>query len=129
MAMIALNTKNNLERLKLALNNKEYYTDDEYRLFLEESGLYPEDVYIKDTMEIQLLETVIVVLESLSNDVDMMRRVSSDEIGLTTDEAYKYLATRIKTLNEKILTLKEMNESQEEYSNIRPIFFNNTITR
>lgn len=129
MAMLGLNTKNNLERLKLALNNKEYYTDDEYNLFLEESGLYPEDTYIKDTMEIQLLETVIVVLESLSNDVDMMRKVSSEEIGLTTDEAYKYLASRIKTLNEKILTLKEMNESQEEYSNIRPLFFNNIITR
>lgn len=89
--MINLNTKTNLERLKLSLNNKAYYTDDEYKLFLEENNLYPDDVYVKDTMEIQLLETQVAVLESLSNDIDLMRKVQAEEIGLTTEEAYKYL--------------------------------------
>lgn len=114
---------NNLERLKMTLNNKEYFTDKEYEVFLEENDLVSTNTYIKADNEINLLETTVNILESLSNDVDMMRRMSSDEIGLTTDEAYKYIALRIKSLNEKILTLKEMKESKEEYSNIRPLFY------
>lgn len=121
--IINLNTKTNLERLKLALNNKEYYTDDEYKLFLEENGLYPEDIYVKDIMEIELLQTVVVVLETLSNDVDLMRKVDIAELGLSTDEAYKYLEKRIKTVNEKILEIQESKVEQED-SNIRPFFFN-----
>ena len=119
----------NLERLKMMLNNKEYFTDTEFEVFLSENGLVVTDTYIKVDNEINLLETTVAILESLSNDVDMMRKISSDEIGLTTEEAFKYLATRIKNLNEKILTLKEMQESQEEYTNIRPIFFNGIITK
>jgi len=119
----------NLERLKMALSNKEYFTDTEYEVFLSENDLVSTDTYVKADNEINLLETTVAILESLSNDVDMMRKVSSDEIGITTDEAYKYIDSRIKSLNEKILILKEMNESQEEYSNVRPLFFNNIITR
>ncbi|NRT88870.1 hypothetical protein [Clostridium beijerinckii] len=122
--IINLNTTTNLERLKLALNNKAYYSDDEYKLFLEENGLYPDDKYVKDTMEIELLETQVAILETLSNDVDLMRRIVVEEVGLTTDQAYLHLEKRIKSLNEKILTLKEMKETQEDYSNVRPMFFN-----
>lgn len=126
--MINLNTKTNLERLKLQLNNKEYYTDDEFSLFLEENELYPNDVYVKSTMEIKLLETVVTVLETLSNDIDLMRKIDTTELGLSTEEAYKYLEKRIKSLNEKILNLKEEQETQE-YSNVRPLFFTNIITK
>lgn len=124
--MINLNTKTNLGRLKLSLNNKEYYTDDEYKLFLEENNLYPDDVYVKDTMEIQLLETQVAVLEALSNDIDLMRKVQAEEIGLTTEQAYKYLEKRIGSINEKILNLKSIQETQEDNS-VRPFFFNGTI--
>lgn len=118
----------NLERFKMELNGKEYFTDVEYLVFLEENNLLPTNVYSKVDNEIELLETVVCVLQALSNDVDLMRRINTDEIGLTTDEAYKYLAMRIKTLNERILTLKESKETTE-YSNIRPLFFNGIITK
>lgn len=110
----------NLERLKLELSNKEYYTDSEYSVFLEENNLVPSSTYSKATNQINLLETVISVLETLSNDVDMMRKIDSKEI-TSIDQAYKYLVERITSIKTKIL---EIQESQEEnYSNIRPIFF------
>jgi len=115
---------NNLARLKMFLNNKEYFTDVEFEVFLSENGLVSTDTYVKADNEINLLETTVSILESLSNDVDMMCKIESDEIGLTTEEAFKYLSARIKSLNEKILTLKEMKENEDEYTNIRPIFFN-----
>lgn len=110
----------NLERLKLELSNKEYYTDSEYSVFLEENTLVPSSTYSKATNQINLLETVISVLETLSNDVDMMRKIDSKEI-TSIDQAYKYLAERITSIKTKIL---EIQESQEETTgNIRPIFF------
>lgn len=110
----------NLERLKLELSNKEYYTDAEYSVFLEENNLVSTDTYLKATNQINLLETVISVLETLSNDVDMMRKIDSKEI-TSIDQAYKYLAERITSIKTKIL---EIQESQEETTgNIRPIFF------
>lgn len=111
-----------LERLKLQLSNKEYYTDQEYSIFLEENSLNPTDEYDKATMEIQLLETNVLVLETLSNDVDLMRKIQTNDIA-TIDQAYKYISAKITSLNEKILTLKE--QAQEDgYSNINPLFFN-----
>lgn len=110
----------NLERLKLELSNKEYYTDSEYSVFLEENNLVPSSTYSKVTNQINLLETVISVLETLSNDVDMMRKIDSKEI-TSIDQAYKYLAERITSIKTKIL---EIQESQEENTgNIRPLFF------
>ncbi len=69
-----------LERLKLELNNKEYLTDTEYSQFLKENDfdvvIMPE--YDKTTMQKALLYTVIDVLEVVSNDVDLMRRVETE---------------------------------------------------
>lgn len=110
----------NLERLKLELSNKEYYTDDEYSIFLDENNLVPSSTYSKAINQINLLETVINVLETLSNDVDLMRKIDSKEI-TSIDQAYKYLAERVTSIKTKIL---EIQESQEENTgNIRPIFF------
>ncbi|NMF04344.1 hypothetical protein ACUH7Y_24945 [Clostridium beijerinckii] len=110
----------NLERLKLELSNKQYYTDSEYTVFLEENNLVPSSTYSKATNQISLLETVISILETLSNDVDMMRKIDSKEI-TSIDQAYKYLAQRITSLKGRIL---EIQESQEENTgNIRPLFF------
>lgn len=110
----------NLERLKLELSNKEYYTDVEYSVFLEENNLVPTGTYSKQVNEIHLLNTVVAILETLSNDVDMMRKIDSKEI-TSIDQASKYLSLRITSLNAKILTIKESQE--ENYTNIRPIFF------
>ena len=64
-----------LERLKLELNNKEYLTDDNYMVFLSENTLNSTETYNKATMQKPLLLTVIDILEVVSNDVDIMRRV------------------------------------------------------
>lgn len=62
-----------LERLKLELNNKQYFSDDEYMVFLEENNLNPDDDYNKNTMRVNLLYTIIDVLEVLMNNLGMYR--------------------------------------------------------
>ena len=79
----------NLERLKLELSNKQYYTDDEYSVFLNENNLIPTDTYSKTTSEIDLLKTVVNILETLSNDVDLMRKIDSKDI-TSIDQASLY---------------------------------------
>ena len=110
----------NLERLKLELSNKTYYTDDEYSVFLDENNLVPTNNYVKADNEINLLTTVVCILETLSNDVDLMRKIDSKEI-TSIDQAFKYLAQRITSLKGRILEIQESKE--ENYSNIRPIFY------
>ena len=96
----------NLERLKLELSNKSYYTDEEYSVFLNENNLVPTDTYDKTTNEIDLLKTVVNILETLSNDVDLMRKIDSKDI-TSIDQASLYLSKRIVTIENKILDLEE----------------------
>lgn len=96
----------NLERLKLELSNKQYYTDDEYSVFLNENNLVPTDTYNKGNNEIDLLKTVVNILETLSNDVDLMRKIDSKDI-TSIDQASLYLSKRIVTIENKILDLEE----------------------
>ena len=110
----------NLERLKLELSNKEYYTDEEYTVFLLENNLIATDVYDKENNQLNLLETVVAILETLSNDVDLMRKIDSKDI-TSIDQAYKYLSDRINKINAKIIEIKESKDNT--YSNIRPLFF------
>lgn len=108
----------NLERLKLELGNKAYYTDEEYKLFLQENDLYFDDDY-KDTDKINILRTVRDILETLANDVDIMRKIDSKDI-LTTSQASTYLQNRIENVNRKIFNLEyEMNKE----TNVKPLFF------
>lgn len=110
----------NLERLKLELSNKQYYSDTEYSVFLEENNLLATGNYVKVDNQINLLKTVVQVLETLTNDVDLMRKIDTKDIA-SIDQAYKYISDRISLLNGKILDLEE--ELNKE-TNIRPIFFN-----
>lgn len=96
----------NLERLKLELSNKQYYTDDEYSVFLNENNLIPTDTYSKNNNEIDLLKTVVNILETLSNDVDLMRKIDSKDI-TSIDQAALYLSKRITSIENKILDLEE----------------------
>lgn len=96
----------NLERLKLELSNKSYYTDEEYSVFLNENNLIPTDTYNKVNNEIDLLKTVVNILETLSNDVDLMRKIDSKDI-TSIDQASLYLSKRIVTIENKILDLEE----------------------
>lgn len=101
----------NLERLKLELANKEYLTDDEYIVFLTENSLSPTTTYDKSTMQKQLLLTVLDILEVVSNDVDIMRKVETEFT--TTSDAYKYLEKRIAQVKDRIASLPI---EEEEYS-------------
>lgn len=110
----------NIERLKLELSNKEYYTNEEYEVFLEENNLESNSVYSKEDNQIKLLNAVIAVLETLSNDVDMMRKIDAKDI-TSIDQASKYLYMRINSIKAKIVEIEEAKE--ENKGNIRPIFF------
>ena len=45
----------NLERLKLELAHKDYFTDTEFRVFLEENGLDADYTYNKAENQLELL--------------------------------------------------------------------------
>ena len=109
----------NLERLKLELSNKSYYTDEEYSVFLNENNLVPTDTYNKDNNEIDLLKTVVNILETLSNDVDLMRKIDSKDI-TSIDQASLYLSKRIVSIENKILDLEEKKNGN---SNITYLFY------
>jgi hypothetical protein len=88
-----------LDRLKLELSNQEYFSDTEYIQFLAENYLEPTDEYIKDVMQRDLYQAVIDVLEAVTNDINIMRSISTGfgNIG----QAYDYLEARIAQLKDK----------------------------
>ena len=88
-----------LERLKLELSNQPYFTDDEYTQFLAENYLEPNEEYNKDVMQRDLLQAVIDTLEAVSNDINIMRSISTS-FG-TIGEAYDYVEARIAQLKDK----------------------------
>lgn len=90
----------NLERLKLELSNQKYYTDEEYAVFLEEQGLASTDTYDKSTNQLELLQTVIDILNTLMNNIDNLMKVQTEFT--TRTQAYKYLNDRVATIEKKI---------------------------
>lgn len=108
-----MKTTNVLNRLKMELNNKNYFSDDEYELYLSENGLNSTDTYDKATMQRNLLLTVLDILESLSNDVDLMRRLDNPDI-LSLGEAFKYLDQQKQTIKNRIAAIPV---PEDEYAN------------
>lgn len=105
---------NNLNRLKLELNNKQYFTDEEYTIFLQENNLQADTEYSKDTMQIKLLYTVIDIIEALLNDVDLYRRVETEF--QTTNEATEFFRARIDDLKIRIQQVEDSSSVPEEVS-------------
>lgn len=103
-----------LERLKLELSNKEYFTDEEYITFLQENNLIATDNYNKSVMQKELLFTVIDILEAVSNNVDLMRRVETEF--LTTSDAAKYLKQRIQDIKDRIASIPNTDEEYSPFS-------------
>ncbi|CAB1244985.1 conserved protein of unknown function [Ruminococcaceae bacterium BL-6] len=93
-----------LDRLKMALNNKEYYPDDTLSIYLSENNLNASDTYTQ-TMKKQLFQTVYDVLDSLANNIDLFRSISTEFV--TTGQAYKYLQQRLDDIQEKILAIPD----------------------
>lgn len=108
-----------LERLKLELANKQYFNDTEYTTLLSENSLSATTTYSKETMQRDLLLTVLDVLTMLSNDIDLFRRLQDDATGFTQDSAYKLLSQRIKALTERI---EGIPLPQEELSDVHLVF-------
>lgn len=90
----------NLNRLKLELANKKYFTDEEYTVLLDEQGLNPASEYNKKQDELYLLETVICVLQMLSNNIDLYRSIETEFT--TNTQAYTNLKDRIDELYKRI---------------------------
>lgn len=107
----------NLERLKLETNNKEYFTDAEYTTFLLENDLIATDVYDKTTMQRDLLYTVVDILESLANDVDLMRKIETEFT--TTSQAVKFLNDRVERIRARI---ENIRDDSAEYSSFQLLF-------
>ena len=110
-----------LDRLKIELNNKDYFEDTVYTMYLSENSLTASDNYVKATMQRDLLLTVVDILEAVSNDVDLMRKVSDDTTGLSTSEAYKVLQSRIQDLKARIATIPT-TDTTEDFSNVSLLF-------
>lgn len=91
---------NILERLEMELNHKQYYSEDELAVILHENGLNYCDRYDKNIHYRQLLCTVLEILESLANSIDVFRSVETEFS--STSEAYKYLERRIQRLQQRI---------------------------
>lgn len=90
----------NIERLKLELANKSYFTDAEYSVFLEENGLADSSTYDKSTNQLALLQTVLSVLQALQNNLDLYRSLNTEFV--TQGQAYTALSNQIDSLEKRI---------------------------
>jgi len=83
----------NLERLTIAMGNRQYYTEAVYTQLLEENGLTATSTYDATANKEPLLKTELDILQSLANNIDYFRSIQTEFA--TTSEAYKNLASRI----------------------------------
>ena len=96
-----MNPITNLERLKLALGNKQYLTEEQYSILLEENGMTYNVPYNSTPQEkYALLKTELEVLNTLANNIDMFRSVET-EFSSTTD-AYTALFERINKVEKEL---------------------------
>lgn len=103
-----------IDRLKLELSNQEYFTDTEYNQFLAENDLDPDEEYLKAVMQSDLYQTVIDVLEAVSNDINIMRSITTSfgSIG----QAYEYIDARIQQVRDKQAAIPLLYEDNSCFS-------------
>lgn len=109
-----------LERLKLELGNKEYFTDEEYTVLLKENGLAPSNMYDKAIHQRDLLLTVLDILNTLSNDINTFRKLEDGDTGFSQSSAYTLLRQRIEDVKSRIATIPLTQE--EQYSDVSLFF-------
>lgn len=90
----------NINRLKLELANKQYFTDSEFTVFLDENGLVAEDTYNKSKDNLALLNTVLAILQAMQNNIELYCSLNTEF--LTKGEAYTALTNQIDSLNKRI---------------------------
>lgn len=103
-----------LNRLKIELNNKDYYPDDTLSVYLDENNLDPAANYDKSKMKKQLYQTVYDILNSLANNIDLFRSVETEFS--TTSEAFKYLQERLNDIQAKIISIPDDTTDNETES-------------
>lgn len=104
-----------INRLKIELNNKAYYSDETLTIYLEENDLTATANYVKSTMKKQLLQTVYDILQSLSNNIDLFRSVETEFS--TTSEAYKFLKQRMDDIETRILSIPDSTGAKDSVFN------------
>lgn len=103
----------NLERLKIELNQKPYYSDEIFKMYLTENDLNPAEEYNKATMQRGLFGAVLDVLQSLANDIDLFRKTETEFV--STGEAYKYLQRRLDDIKNRIAAIPDDGESRSDW--------------
>ena len=103
-----------LDRLKMELSNQQYLTDEQYVQLLSENGLKSTDDYVKSTMCKGLWLTCIDVMETVSNDVDLMTGISTEFS--TLGQAYEFIEQRIVNLKDKIASIPETDEETSPFA-------------
>lgn len=111
-----------LERLQVELNHKDYKTDNEYTMYLSENGLNSTDTYDKLTMQRKLLITIIDILESILTDTDLMRTITDSTTNMTIGECSKLLRNRINDIKDRIATLPDDNEGDDDNGMFKMMF-------
>lgn len=102
-----------LERLKVELNQKPYFSDEIFNMYLEENDLNPAEKYNKAKDQRGLFGAVLDVLQSLANDIDLFRKTETEFI--STDEAYKYLQRRLDNIKNRIAAIPDEGESRSDW--------------
>lgn len=92
----------NLERLKMQLSNRQYLDDSQYSVLLLENGLNSNELYFTSDQR-ALLCTVLDVLEILSNDTDLFRKISTEFA--TTTAAHEALSARMLEIKNRIAAI------------------------
>lgn len=103
-----------LDRLKMELSNQQYFSDEQYIQFLTENSLTQTDEYDKSTMQKSLLFTVVDVLETVTNDIDLMTGISTEFSNI--GQAYEFLEARIQQVKDKIAAIPDENEDYNCFS-------------
>lgn len=111
----------NLDRLNLAMGNKLYLSEEQYKILLEENGLdYTTNYNPQDNAnKLALLRTQLDILNTLANNIDLYRSVET-EFSNTTD-AYKNLESRIQAVENQI---SQIPEYEPEVSQITYLYHN-----
>jgi hypothetical protein len=117
-----INNMTVLERLKIELNHKDYFTDEEYTMYLQENELTSTDNYDKSTMQRGLLLTIIDILEAVSNDVDLMRTIADGTTNMSIGECLKLLQSRINDIKDRIATLPIDSTDTDDNGNFGIMF-------
>lgn len=99
----------NLNRLKLELSNRSYFTDAEYTIFLEENGLVATEEYTKDLDELYLLQSILAILQALNNNIDLYMSISTEFTNVSS--AYKNLKDRIDELYKRISLIPSFHKT------------------